>query len=136
MSDWLQVTRRRCLSLIVGSLAAISWPWPGAVASANNLRRRKQESARWLDQLRSPESAAIVGNAYLSLVPLAAEDLLEELTAAVGRPSSNLSDRELKRRLRDRIQMEYGKDRTVRLHGWTLSCTEAQLCALYALEER
>ncbi len=134
MSDWLQLTRRRCLTLVVGSLAAISWPWPRAMASVDDLHRRGREAARWRRQLRSPKSAAIVGSAYLALVPQADIDLIDDLAASVGRPSSDLSDADLRCRLRDRIRMEYGEGRTLRLHGWTLSRTEAQLCALYALD--
>ena len=138
MSDWLTMSRRRCLALIVGSVAAVSGAWPSSWRTANGVLGREAEAARWRTQLRSPESAVVVGSAYLAEVTQTDTELIAELAAAVGRPEGgvlDLSDGELGLRLRDKIRSDYGEDRTVRLRGWTLSRTEAQLCALYALGE-
>ncbi len=138
MSDWLTLTRRHCLALIVGSVAAVAGVWPSSRSSASSLNRHQAEAARWRTQLRSPESAAVVGSAYLATAPQTDVELVAELAAAVGRPSGSvldLSDSELRLRLRDKVRSDYGEGRTVRLNGWTVSRTEAQLCAIYALDE-
>ena len=138
MSDWLKMTRRRCLSLVVGLVAAISWSWLSPRRSEDDLGCEEEEAARWRRQLRSPESAVIVGHAYLAVVPQTNTELIADLAAAVGQPSGgvlDLTDDELRRQLRDRVRLDYGENRTVRLRGWTVSRTEAQLCALCALGE-
>ncbi|MGE4605379.1 MAG: hypothetical protein AAEJ52_01410 [Myxococcota bacterium] len=138
MSDWLKMTRRRCLTLIVGSMAVVCGSWPSSLWSANDRRRREAEAARWRRQLRSPASAAVVGSAYLAAVPQTETELIADLAAAVGRPVGGvlaISDVALGLRLRDGIRSDYGENRTVRLRGWTVSRTEAQLCAMYALAD-
>lgn len=138
MSDWLRMTRRRCLTLIVGSVAVVSGALPGFRRTASDLPSLEAQLARWRTLLRSPESAAVVGSAYLDVMPRTDAELVSALAAAVGRPNGSvldLSDAEIGRRLRDRMRSDYHQNRTIRLQGWTVSCTEAQLCAIFALDE-
>jgi hypothetical protein len=139
MSDWLTMTRRRCLALIFGSLVAVSEAWPSGRRSARDPRSVEAQAARWRTQLRSPRSAAIVGSAHLEVVSQTEAELVDALAAAIDRPDAgvlDLSDGEIGRRLRATIRSDYHRNRTVRLRGWTVSLTEAQLCAMYALDEK
>jgi len=136
MSDGWKMTRRHCLTVLLSTAAAIGWPkrW----SSAGTAGRHAAEAARWRTQLRAPQSAVVVGSAYLATVPQTERELVDDLAVAVGRPRGGvleLSDADLASRLRARVRSDYGEQRTVRLHGWTLSRTEAQLCAIYALGE-
>jgi len=132
MSDWLEITRRRCLALLAGTFAALSLPRPSA---AKRSIRRIAPAARWRAQLRSPESAAIVGLAYLDVEPRSLAQVLADLDAAVAAPAAlhELSDADLGRRLRARIRADYAAERTLRLDSWVVSRSEAQLCAVFAL---
>jgi hypothetical protein len=137
MSDWLSMTRRRCLALIVGSVA-VSEAWPIPRLSTSGGRSLEAQLGRWRAQLRSPKSAAIVGRAYVDAVSQTDVELIVALGASIGRRDGgviDLSDAEIGKRLRERIRSDYRDQRTVRLHGWTVSNTEAGLCALYALGE-
>ena len=83
-------------------------------------------------------SATAVGRAYLAAYP--AQASVEALTAdlvggltAVTPQWRTLSKTELQAALRAQIRSDFAAERTVKLQGWLVSLTEAQLCGLAAL---
>lgn len=127
----LDLTRRRFVALVAMAVGLL-------MTGTGVLRRdRRAELGRWLGLLRSPESAAVVGDAYLARFPehssraaLVAE--LERCVGRAGRGVAALSDAELRRRLREAVRSDYACGRTVSLQGWVVSRSEARLCALHA----
>jgi hypothetical protein len=84
------------------------------------------------------ESARAVGRAYLSAGARAASvpALVASIAAELPRGRATLrqaSDDELRGLLSARIRADFETDRTVDVHGWLLSSTEARLYALAAL---
>jgi hypothetical protein len=126
---WLP-TRREWLASAAG--AALALIPLGALASASG-RPQASAAERWLAQLRTPASAAVVGREYLRSAPREStrERLRADLDAAIG--TDALSDAEIRRRVSARVRQDYAAGDTVRLRGWILSRTEARLCALAAL---
>ncbi len=104
---------------------------PGAVA-------RDAVTAKLLESLRHRESAVLVGREYLRIVPSEGDtatlvELVCSSTLEAHRwvPDQNLEA--LGEWLRARQQDDFVRGRTVRVHGWVLSVTEARLCAVAAL---
>jgi hypothetical protein len=77
-----------------------------------------------------PESAAIIGKAYLDMFD---EERSTEVLARELRKTL-CSDREMidTTALLSKIRSDFTEGNLVRIHGWLLSRTEARLCALRA----
>jgi len=89
--------------------------------------------------VRVPESARVVGRAYLRREPAEANAarLRERILADLGLDADAAAasaDRELRERLRHRVRADFAAGRIVKLDGWILSLTEVRLSALVALE--
>ena len=104
--------------------------------SLSRLFGRESLAARLVGLFHVPASAAKVGRAYLRVAPLEADEtrLLQLIGAA--HPAWQAADAARLRRLITRRQVEdFRRGRVVSVQGWTLSSTEARLCALAALRE-
>ena len=115
--------------------AAAAWSLPAPLAAA-------QGSAGAMGRLRSlmgpPESARVIGSAYLERFPQEAEAstllrlildrlaLVEPEAAALGAPA-------LRGRLAAGLRADFADGHLVDVGGWLLSRTEARLCAAWAL---
>jgi hypothetical protein len=115
--------------LLQGGLLA-----PLAFAGAGLAPRRAAASpaVRLVAVFREPESARVIGRAYLRQAP---EEADSARLVALIHPGdcSSLGDAELRRAVIARQRADFGSGRTVLLDGWLLSRTEARLCALAAL---
>jgi hypothetical protein len=88
--------------------------------------------------LRQRDSARAIGAAYLRSLPhpITADVLGDAIARGLpGGPAllATARDPELRALLAERSSVDFGEGRTVWLHGWLLSETEARLCALAAL---
>ena len=93
-------------------------------------------AAQLVSLLRARDSAAALGHVYLAAMP--EEATADRLVALIlpGRRAgedSVLGDRQLRAMLGERHRSDFASGRTVVLHGWILSRTEARLYALSAL---
>jgi hypothetical protein len=79
---------------------------------------------------RHPESARVVGAAYLRLVREEAD--VEQLAALLEAELGEAEGAALERRLAAQQRADFGAGRTVVVEGWILSRTEARVCALLA----
>jgi hypothetical protein len=73
------------------------------------------------DFFAHPESAAVIGRAYLEIAP-------DDAAASRLLPGDHDA-------LRERIVDDFASGRTVRIDGWILAVTEARLCAAVALDQ-
>jgi hypothetical protein len=73
-----------------------------------------------------------IGSSYLNRSP--GESTSEILSAAIlsdSDISTHLPEAILRDRLVQQVQQDFAQERTVLLHGWILSQTEARRCALF-----
>jgi len=123
------VSRRHLLLALAttGLAGAIGGRAPGVV-------RRHHQRLAWLSVVGHRRSSRIVGRAYLASAPDpcdAASLQRQLLPTDPGRSSALLDDvGRLRRYVRGRIEDDFDSGRTVQVHGWVLSETEARLCAL------
>jgi hypothetical protein len=80
----------------------------------------------------------VIGLAYLQRYAQKADSqvLLNQIMLNMASSAERLTvagDEELKALLQRRIHQDFADDKVVKLHGWILSTTEAQLCALTTL---
>lgn len=132
----LPMDRRTFLQMLLGVSAA-------TVASSllRRLPRTLGADSAALGLLRvfgDMASATAIGRAYLAAYPAQAsvEALTESLVGgltAVNPHWRTLSKTELQAALRAQIRRDFAAERTVKLQGWLVSLTEAQLCGLAAL---
>lgn len=103
---------------------------------------KKSESNQILSKLtnffQKKESAKLVGNEYLKLVPEEAEiGLLVNLLCNKNKKVYSNIQRENSEKVKEILLRQHQKDlekgRIVILSGWILSETEARLCALIAM---
>ena len=132
----LPMDRRTFLQMLLGVSAAtvassLLGRLPGTLGA---------DGAASFDLLRvfgNMASATAVGRAYLAAYPSQAS--LEALTdSLVGGLTAvpqwrTFSKTELQAALRAQIRQDFAAERTVKLQGWLVSLTEAQLCGLAAL---
>lgn len=88
--------------------------------------------------LARPDSAAVVGRAYLAGHPHEADRTrlgadLDQALRCQGCDPAQASDDHLRAALARQIRADFAASRTVRVDGWILSTTEARLCGLAAL---
>jgi len=118
--------------------AALGLAAPGLLAALSACGPSRELEVRLADFYGDPTAAREVGQAYLKITPderdrdrlveaLAGGALAEWERLALADPGA------LQESVRSRHLADFALDRTVRLHGWILSRTEAQLCALTAL---
>jgi hypothetical protein len=84
-----------------------------------------------LEVLREPRLVAQLGMRYREVAPEESDQAA--LTAAILRDLDGMADEPLGARLDARVRRDFVAGRTVTLHGWLLSVTEARQCALYSL---
>jgi hypothetical protein len=95
-------------------------------------------AARLLAGLARPDSAAVVGRAYLASYPAEADRdrlatrLDQALRCQDCDPAQARAD-QLRAALARQIRADFAAARVVRVDGWVLSETEARLCGLAAL---
>lgn len=111
--------RRTCLRMLAGLAAALPMARIAAARAAPAFGALVPD----------PESAAVIGRAYLSAY--GATGLPRQVTAALG----NGAAPGLSKRFRDRIVLDFTHGDVVTVDGWILSRVEAQVCALTALAE-
>lgn len=90
---------------------------------------------------RNPESAAVVGRAYLRAAPgeKDLDALVRRVAAALGVTPDEIrrtDRRELAARFRSRQRSDFAEGNIVYVRQWMLSRTEARLAALVALVDR
>jgi hypothetical protein len=113
----------------LGAHPSRSWATPAARRTSDPV------ASRLVALLRHPESAVVIGTAYLRLA--ADERRPDRLARAIesrcgGRVLDG--DRDARRRcLSEGVRRDFAEGRVVRIDGWLLSVTEARLCALAAL---
>lgn len=85
--------------------------------------------------LGHPESAVVVGRAYLQLAPDARDParLVDLLSASCDGLALDADLDTLRPRLGRRIRQDFTEGLVVDVDGWRLSLTEARLCGLAAL---
>jgi hypothetical protein len=100
--------------------------------------RSALDGARLAGLLAHQESARVVGREYLRAVPAEARE--DVLTAGIvnwlpaqHRGSRIPADSHLRELLLLGAREDFAEGRTVELHGWVVSVTEARLCALATL---
>ncbi|MEZ4511554.1 MAG: hypothetical protein R3C62_06750 [Chloroflexota bacterium] len=128
--------RRTFLQMLLGVSAATAASsllgrLPGVLGAENTA----QDLLRVFGSL---ESATAVGQDYLAVYP--AQASVAALTAslvggltAVNPHWQTLRKAELQAALRTQIRNDFADERIVKLQGWLVSLTEAQLCGLAAL---
>lgn len=121
---------RRRLLLGGAAVAAAALLGPRALAiTVERLRGLDDPAQRLRSLVRHPESAAVLGRAYLAVNP--DEASAPRLVALIA-GSTDTADATATS-LSDRIRAEFDAGELVRLDGWIVSRTEARLCALCAL---
>ncbi|MFC1665952.1 hypothetical protein ACFL17_10090 [Pseudomonadota bacterium] len=90
--------------------------------------------------LRHPELAKQIGQQYLEQLTVLSkpnqERLVSEILAGTGIDPNNASYfslLDLEDELTAKVRMDFTLERIVKVNGWVLSATEAQLCALLAI---
>jgi hypothetical protein len=135
------IDRRAFLQMLLGTTAAAA---AASLAAPLWGKLTLEPTVATLDLLRvfgNMESATAVGQAYLAQYPQQASvaivttDIAKRLLAS-GYDWRHLSVADLRAALRTQIRHDFAGERTVKLQGWLVSLTEAQLCGLAALSTR
>lgn len=140
MSLTRAIERRRFLQAVlgVGSAAVVAKvaPWRALVEIVN-----PPLSTKLVSLLEHRRSALLVGGEYLRQASgeAGARALVDAIVS--GREGGHdeartASGSELRELVARRIQRDFAEDRTVKLRGWIVSCTEARLCALAVVKGR
>lgn len=124
----INTTRRRLfLGMLNLPLIAVF-----SATRASSLDPDEELERHLLGLLSDPHAAAAIGTEYLN--SSARSWQRAELVRALRPQGERVADRrQLATWLLERQRDDFGADRTVTLQGWTLSLTEARLCALTAL---
>lgn len=132
------VNRRRFFnSLLIGGIALLN-THRSLARAAGQAGLFPGKPSLLLEPIRSRDSAAVIGQAYLRQIPEAvdAAGLYADILQSLGLTDyavASMSLREIHRRLRDRVRADFAAGLTVKLDGWILSRTEARVSALVAL---
>ena len=131
------LTRRGFLGLLASLAGMLVAQRLGPLEGWGRALWRESLASRLVGLFRVPASAAAVGRAYLQLAPLEADARrLLRLICSSG-PAWHTANAGRLRSLIARQQAEdFQQGRVVSVQGWTLSNTEARLCALAALSQR
>jgi len=133
-------TRRRFLFTALGVGGALALtplkPWRALVEISDS-----PLAARLSGLLEHDQSAAAVGAEYLGQLPHGEATRTALVDAIIsGLPGGRraiveASASELRELLFDIVRRDFDEEVTVNLRGWIVSCTEARLCGLSALEQ-
>jgi hypothetical protein len=124
MLEEIRLTRRACGLGLLGLLGSLLGMAPAAPRPAAVPRAL-------LALVRRPESARVVGRAYLGRHPEEAD--AARLAALLERQLRERGAASLGERVARRVRQDFAEGATVHVKGWILSRTEARLCALQAL---
>ncbi len=131
------LTRRRFLGALTVAGTWLLARRLGPLRTLGQMAGQEGLASRLVQLFRSPASAACIGQAYLQQAPHEGQErrLLARLCPA-GRRWHMADASQLHRMLREQQADDFAQGRVVLVHGWTLSVTEARLCALAALHAR
>lgn len=132
MKGPIEFSRRRFLSVLAGL---------GVIGLFNRLpwaQDSNQLPERLAQVYRHPQSAAVVGRAYLKSAPheADAQTLTTLISVELGPDRQRLltlDTNRLRSTLHNQVHEDFKNRRTVMVDGWILAQTEARLCALTAV---
>ncbi len=136
MNKVMATGRRGFLAVLAGlGLAAALRASPGPIPYGDNPSRLRQRLAGIIG---CPDSAVVVGRAFLDMAPGEADPKLLADLICQGRTRSKeaalaLDEGGTRRLVQTWIREDFAQGRTVSVQGWILSLTEARLYALTAL---
>ena len=124
----MELDRRDLLMALAGGTLFAATPLAALSAAP-----RRDWAAVLSDLLPSNESARAVGRAYLDTAPedFDPQGLVEDLFEGQDRAEMQ----RLRGTVASAVRADFEAGRTVSLHGWILSRTESQLCAMVTLLE-
>jgi hypothetical protein len=125
-------TRRRLLQQLGMALGAATVSSPVSACRNSFPKTDIPELAKVLQQLIvHPDSAAVIGNAYLTRFNDERSSGVLTCRILAGLPAGG--QRMDAQVLLERIRADFECGDVVNLRGWVLSRTESRLCALYAI---
>ena len=133
----IRVRRRRFLQLMAATAAALAVQPAGLLSDGTNWQ--EPLAAPFLDLFSRPESARVIGHAYLQVNPQEANStwLLNRITLDVaGCSGGDYEGDGLAALLQQGIRQDFADGNTVKLNGWILAITEARLCALTVMASK
>ena len=127
--DMLKLAAAACLTIVAHSQL------PGVALLE---RAQLLMPTRLAALLTHSDSARVIGKAYLHKYPQDAriDILLDQIAARLAASNAGLAgiaEDGLRAQLDVTVRADFAADRIVKLQGWILSTTEAQLCALATL---
>ncbi len=131
---------RRSTFLFAATGVGLSWVWR-SYGFWPSIRPPATAIERLAGALDHPESAAVIGRAYLEVFPreaspgVLAARLVERIPGGLGMVSA-ASETKVRELLRRSIAEDFSDLEIVLLQGWVFARTEARLCALTALLDR
>jgi hypothetical protein len=129
--------RREFIGIAAAGAAGVVLPTP---SRAEATRASTLARPRLLGILHDERMVAEIGRRYRETVP--SEDNVDVLTRAIlGAPAPDLHASigrateisAMRLRIDEWVQRDFNEGRTVTLHGWIVSLTEARQCALFSL---
>ena len=129
--------RRRFLGAL--ALGGTLWAaWAGQARAWLPAADRRPDAASVLAVLGRPDSAAVVGRAYLAGHPAEADRdrlaaRLDQALRCQGCDPARAPTDQLRTALAGQIRADFAAAQVVTVDGWVLSETEARLCGLAAL---
>ncbi len=113
----MKPSRRHVFQILTAAMAAVAVQTRAAAASVGT-------------PLESIGSMAVIGRAYLAEYGTPGIEAALEQDSALG----NLQREQNRQMLLRRVTQDFADRNTVLVSGWMLSCTEARVCALAALQ--
>ncbi len=120
--------RRQFIGIATAGTAALVWPAAtrGAVAAQTSLAH-----PHLLEVLRNDAGVRALGLRYRERVP--DENSSSVLEQKILTQTGAMKATALRARVKEEVQLDFARGRTVMLNGWVLSVTEARQCALFSL---
>lgn len=122
--------RREFLGLAAAGAAGLVLPATARTASS---LPAPTANPHLLAFLHDEQTVSAIGRSYRELVPH--EDDAQILADAILGAPGGMVPVALGTRLGAQVQDDFAGGRTVNVHGWILSVTEARQCALYSLQQ-
>lgn len=119
--------RRQFITIAAAGAAGLAWPPAAAPTAAHALA-----CPSLLTVLGDAAAVRGLGIRYLELVPAERDERLL-VRAILPGPHASFGP-EVVTQVASLITQDFSVGRTVTVHGWILSVTEARQCALYALQ--
>ena len=132
----LKTGRRRFLATAVQASALLAMPV--GVRAAWHQGAGDPVAGSLVRLLRCRESAVVIGRSYLCVMhcEVNESELVERICCGSGFTPQVLRSRERGRSwLQKRVRSDFETGNTVRVNGWILAETEANLCALASLRQ-